>query len=480
MNDTDQGNTPNGILKTVIDGLSDEALQNRGGGIYSIHQESAAQLLDYLEELVQRNELKEIVFEFVTWVKRLCESDPYGFVDMRNLITSTGKSRSGILKWSQKLEVLGLISKTHISVPGVKSQVSFNLLSYDPARLPSRESDSTFLANVLESNVLSEEGEMDAIAESYWLDSTLNNKITNFIKGDYFSIFILFPVLPTDTMGEKEEYEVPVFIDKDRLIVKVYPQAGHKASMVRDLQVLLAVQSIIYKRFKHGYEIKNPLRFSITEILEELGWEKWGSNHNRVWDALCRFEKTGFEIKFGSRSVIDRYDLELNHFFRIVNEITVLTLKTKKGVSRKDIFTIELNSKMLRRLTSKEGQFVATLPKELYHESNPFVFSVAIWLKRVIRHKKHPMKFDKRKLHTEINIRSKYKYFSARWKDMMQKFAVPGSPGVARVYGYLITAADDSASSFLIKADPQDKLVGTKSYRARIIEGEYVGETEQK
>lgn len=469
----------------------------RKGALFVLEQGADKTLISHYYNFAIQGRIDSDCVDFVQSVFNLCEEDPEQITDMASLEFQFGKSRATIINRCKSLIDAGLVLKESIKLPRKHPQTRFTILAAKNICIPQTNPDRVINLPVLSKyahTVSAESPHLPSVPENEFAQSLALSKAMNItgdlfkhlsIKGEWFSIFTLAAALPSGKTGKllESSYTCPIAIGNEIVQLEVRPTQGTKVASVLDLRILITIITIVSKRLMHGHPAMNPFVLDFNEICEviENAYRnknkrstdtkkkgrntKTGSFKQYILSALERWESTGFKIISASKGFIDKFDgrIELKQAFRLIYKTKVLSFVGSKGKTPGKI-AIYLDDEFLARIADKDSRYVLTLHDDVLAEGNPFAVRFNIWCRRAVKHIHKPRSWSVKHLHREVEPLRKFKSFNPDLKAFYQSH-FDEAKGYANYLGYNFKVNED-LTSYLIWADPADRLVGTNSHFA--------------
>ena len=436
------------------------ALEDRQGALFFCHLRDP-KVFEYIKIQMEMRNLPSRTNVFLSSAQSLCESDPSSLTDVVSITKATEISRASILRICSALTKLSLVKKQTLKTPGKRSTSLFVIrddlpgVSFDISKKKRHGQQLELLS------------EQDNLAIHPTVSSYLHD-VSSLAKGEHFSIFTLMSGLPSGKKGiiNTKGHTTPIYVGKDTFNLTIRPDASGKVATVKDLQILSAIISLIYKQLKSGKQTKNPFQFLVVDILKELGYSCSGAMQNRVMDSLSRWESTGFTISNITKGFSDKYNqcFVIDTKFRMITRLSIASTRDANGVKSPRVVSISLSEDLLARIGYEDGRYLTSIHPDSYRETSPFDYKFYLWMRRAIRTQYTQKTFSLAHLHREIEAWREMKYFRRDIKAMITNRKKHKSIELCGyVYGYYIEAIDNTFNAFAIWADEHDKLLGELS-----------------
>lgn len=462
--------------------LTEEVLAGRSGAIYTIQQDEVPAMLEAIDLLRggfrMNAETSGKTKELVKAISQLCEADPYGLTDQKQMQQQLNLSRSGLLRRIRNLESFNIL-KT--SKPVVVNQRSRQFTKFWLDHKAVQESVITPPeANEdldPETELLPKQNSIESQVNRTFLDHVDEATKNINVKGERFSIFYLLSAFPSGTRGEilNSILNLKLYVANDHFDLTVTPLKNGRIASIRDLQVFAAVITIIHKRLQVDPYLQNSFVFDVKEIIKELGLQNLRENKERIREALYRIRRTSLYIHNATsgikRHLHDLFTIESD--FSLISKVTCLqkeeVIEENDRVRVPDQIRVILDQDLYERIKFKDGALLTAIHKEALREINPFDYKFYLWLRRVYREytdKESAREVTLSHLHREIEpYRHRY-IFKKDIIRLIKKRRISQDSNIAQLYGYFIEPLNDQFDKFKVWTDERDQLVGKNSYAA--------------
>lgn len=129
---------------------------------------------------------------------------------------------------------------------------------------------------------------------------------------------------------------------------------------------------------------------------------------------------------------------------------------------------IYLDDLLVERMKNEQFAYTLTLHSPMMDEANDLAYRLALWARRTIKRRHTPQHYSLDALHMEADPTAPVKIFRRTLRSLYAERADSASQ-VMSLHGYCFRAA--GGGGYSVWADPDDPLLGTRSYGARQIEG---------
>lgn len=409
----------------------------------------------------------ELLFETVG----LAEQSPIGLAERDALLHRLRIKRSTLYHRLRGLVSAGVVREHKIPAP--RRGPNPRIFIFDPVALAA----PGFTGTQAPAAPVASDAPLDADAET--LPALMANRGLPAprdlpIKGDQLAIFALPALLPSRPKPDQALIEQAVRYGNQYLQTTVRSAGGIRMAGVRDTRILAAIITLCSDRIhRQGLPPTNPWVMRVDEIIDVLNTRgeggaalgQGGSYKSWVLEVLRRWQGTQFELKHITPRMRDYYNglVSVEASFRFINRLHVLSWVGAKGSTPEDV-CLYLDDLLIERMKNERFAYTLTLHPSMMDESNDLAYRLALWARRTVKRCHTPQHYRLDALHLEANPTATVKRFRSGLRALYADRA-DHRDQIMRLHGYCFRVA--GSDGFAVWADPDDPLLGTRSYAAR-------------